>query len=193
MTVGVALGASKTTSRMHINWCAPFEKNRKILRSSLSTTRVKRFRHPSTLSVFIRPYAVCFRWWRRKSCKTHTSAKLLHCLLRHGATIWRRRAILQDRHRCMLSAAKAAIWQVSRTTSTCASAPFYFSPQLCDTTSLPLSLSSPVFVGLARPALFFFSSSCSPLCLPLSSPLSTGASSSLQAWISRRNKRKRED
>lgn len=37
--------------------------------------------HPSTLCVFfLQPYAFCLDKCQRKSCKTHISAKLLHCL-----------------------------------------------------------------------------------------------------------------
>ncbi|KAI9549003.1 hypothetical protein NQZ68_003537 [Dissostichus eleginoides] len=62
----------------------------------------------------------------------------------------------------MLSAAKAAIWQVSRTLPTCTSPPFHFAPPMFVTTSL--------FIGLSY-SRFFISFPLSSL--PVSSPFST--------------------
>lgn len=85
---------------------------------------------------------------------THQQSYCTVCI-NYGVTIWRRCAILQDRHHCMLSAAKAAIWQVSCTLSTCTSPPFHSPPLLSPPSaslslSYSLSLSSLVFISLSH-------------------------------------------
>lgn len=97
---------------------------------------------------------------------THQQSYCTVCI-NYGVTIWRRCAILQDRHHCMLSAAKAAIWQVSCTLSTCTSPPFH-SPPLLSPPSASLSLSLTLSLCLVLSLLVFltpaiFPTFCSPL------------------------------
>lgn len=131
--------------------------------------------HATSLNfVFLWPYAVCFHSCQRKSCKTHTSAKLLRCLLQQRCD--NLEAMRHIARPPSLHAAKAAIWQVSCTLSIRTSPPFYFSPQLFVTTSLSLSLLPPPCLVLSllvflAPVNIFYLLLSSPLCHPYSSPL----------------------
>lgn len=108
-----------------------------------------------------------------KSRKTHTSAKLLRRLpLKRRCNLEPMRHIagapLSPLACCALPAARATIWQVSCTVSTCASTAFSSSLSLLtlrNAASLPLSPSRPAFVALSLhfPSLFspfFFAFIC---------------------------------
>lgn len=102
---------------------------------------------------------------------THQQSYRTVCI-NNGVTIWRRRAILQDRHRRMLS---AAIWQVKRKLSNRTSPPSHFSSPLFVTTSLcHLSLSLCLVLSLLvllTSTIFFFPFP-PPLTLPSTSCIS---------------------
>lgn len=121
----------------------------------ISNSSAKPPRHPPSLSVFIRPYAISSRWWRAKSRKTHTSAKLLRRLLPkrcYNLEATRHIAGPPPSLACCALPARAAIWQVSCTVSTSASAAFSSCLSLLElrdatSLSLPLRLDLPLLLS----------------------------------------------
>lgn len=93
----------------------------------------------------------------------HTHQQSCTICINNSVTIWRRCSILQDRHHCMLSAAKAAIWQVSCMLTSPPSHSSLHRYHVSLSLSLSLCLSFPVFISQSHPRCQSISTSYSPL------------------------------